>query len=171
MAEVITELQTSLIGPGNHEYYVQVVGEQLATGRWEVWLEFVPLDDNLDVLVTKVETTQQTPGDVLHWSATLTDVYLKTAFAGALSAGSISGVARTYSSTVGAAPLDPFDVLRLGADILRAKLRPLSRGELLATIDNFGLNPAQKSLARLSDSQLVTFIVTAVEVQALQGRR
>lgn len=33
------------------------------------------------------------------------------------------------------------------------------------------LNPARVSLAWLSDTQLVTFIVTATEAQALQGRR
>jgi hypothetical protein len=46
----------------------------------------------------------------------------------------------------------------------------LTRPELVAIIQNYDLNPAGKSLTRLSDSQLVTFIVTAVEVQALQGR-
>jgi hypothetical protein len=61
-------------------------------------------------------------------------------------------------------------VLPLGKAALRARLRVLMRPELLAIIQNFDLNPAGKSLTRLSDSQLVTFIVTAVDVQALQGR-
>ena len=37
-------------------------------------------------------------------------------------------------------------------------------------IESYDLNPAEKSLIRLTDSQLVTFVVTAVEVQAAQGR-
>ena len=68
-------------------------------------------------------------------------------------------------------PFDPFEVLPLGKADLGARLRPLTRPELLAMIQKYDLNPAGKSLTRLSDSQLVTFIVTAVEVQALQGRR
>jgi hypothetical protein len=46
-----------------------------------------------------------------------------------------------------------------------------SRSELLAIIEQYGLNPAAKRLTWLSDSQLVTFIVTAVEVQALSRKR
>jgi hypothetical protein len=43
----------------------------------------------------------------------------------------------------------------------------LTRPELVEIIQNYDLNPAGKSLTRLSDS----FIITAVELQALQGRR
>ena len=68
------------------------------------------------------------------------------------------------------APFDPFDVLPLGKGVLRTRLHGLMRAELLGMIGNYNLNPAQKNLSRLTDSQLVTFIVTAVEVQAVQGR-
>ena len=62
-------------------------------------------------------------------------------------------------------PFDPFDVFRVSELELRGRLRRLAGSELLAMIDRYALNNARKSLARLSDSQLVTFIVTAVEVQ------
>ena len=61
--------------------------------------------------------------------------------------------------------------MKLGPDVLRASLLTRSRNELLAIIDGSGLNPAGKSLARLTARQLVTFVVTAVEVQLMQGRR
>jgi hypothetical protein len=48
--------------------------------------------------------------------------------------------------------------------------RVLTRPELVAIIA-LTSTLREKASARLSDSQLVTFIVTAVEVQALQGRR
>jgi hypothetical protein len=54
---------------------------------------------------------------------------------------------------------------------LRGRLRLLARSELLAMIEHYGLNRAGKSLARLTESQLVTFIVTAVEVQLGLQRR
>ena len=57
----------------------------------------------------------------------------------------------------------------VGKAEMRVRLRALTRAELLAMIGEYGLNPAAKSLVRLSDSQLVTFIVTAVEVQSARG--
>ena len=50
------------------------------------------------------------------------------------------------------------------------ELRPLTRAELLSIIELHELNPAQLRLARLSTSQLITFIATATEAQVLQGR-
>jgi hypothetical protein len=82
-------------------------------------------------------------------------------------------VVRNYETTIAGAvvPFDPFEVLPLSNAALRARLRVLARPELVAMIQKYDLNPAEKSLTRLSDAQLVTFIVTTVEVQALQGRR
>src|SRR5215204_4022311 len=47
----------------------------------------------------------------------------------------------------------------------------IARAELLTIIERHDLNPARVSLARLSTSQVVTFIVTAAEAQMIQGRR
>ena len=66
---------------------------------------------------------------------------------------------------------DPFDLYASGVTSMRVRLATLPRSMLLDTIDAFGLNPAGKSLAWLSDGQLVTFIVTAVEVQSRSGQR
>ena len=62
--------------------------------------------------------------------------------------------------------LDPFERLRASKATLRAALQPLTRAELVAIIDAYDLNPPRHSLARLTDRQLATFIVTATEVQA-----
>ena len=51
------------------------------------------------------------------------------------------------------------------------ELQPLTRPELLAVIELHHLNPARLSLARLSTSQLITFIATATEAQVAQGRQ
>jgi hypothetical protein len=69
-----------------------------------------------------------------------------------------------------AAVIDPFESIRLGQDVLRTQLLPLTRAELLTVISSHDLNPAGVSLVRLSTSQLITFIVTAAEAQILQGR-
>ena len=173
MSKILADLDTTIVSLKGDEYYVQVIGEHLATGVWEAWLEFVPLDDALEVLRTTTETTQTTREDVVRWSETLTQVYLQGAFARAVDVSDGGSVVRDYETVIAdvGVPFDPFEVLPLGKAALRARLRVLTRPELLAIIQSFDLNPAGKSLTRLSDSQLVTFIVTAVEVQALQGRR
>jgi hypothetical protein len=173
MPEIIADLETTVVSPQHVEYYVQVVGEQMSSGIWEAWLEFVPLDDTLTVLITKTETTQSTREDVVRWSETLTATDVQGAFAGAVQPRGGRTLVRRYVTTATAvlAPFDPFERLPLlGKAALRARLRTLSRPELLAIIRKYDLNPARTSLTRLSDSQLATFIVTAVEVQTVQGR-
>jgi hypothetical protein len=103
----------------------------------------------------------------------LTQAYLEGAFARAVHGSDGRSVVRNYETVIAdvAVPFDPFDVLPLGKAALRAQLHGLTRPELVAMIQKYELNPAGKSLTRLSNAQLVTFIVTAVEVQALQGRQ
>jgi hypothetical protein len=173
MPEVITGFQTAIVSPRGDEYYVQVLAEQLASGLWEAWLEFVPVDDALDALLTKTETTQPTRDDVVHWAEILSETYLKGAFGRAMTVNEGRRRVRDYPTTTvteDVVPFDPFDVWSLGTSALRVRLRALTRPELIAMIQNYDLNPGAKSLTRLSDAQLVTFIVTAVEVQVLQGK-
>jgi hypothetical protein len=173
MPEIIADLEATVVSPHDAEYYVQIVGERMSNGVWEAWLEFVPLDDTLNVLITKTETTQSTREDVVRWSETLTATYVQGAFARALQPRGGRTLVRRYVTTAAdvLVPLDPFELIALlGKAALRARLRVLSRPELLAMIRKYDLNPGRKSLTRLSDAQLVTFIVTAVEVQTVQGR-
>ena len=172
MSEIIADLDTTVASAPGETYYVQVVGEPIADETWGAWLEFVPLDDALEVLLTTTETTQPTRDDVVRWSETLTPTYLQGAFARAVRDTEGRQTHRDYVTAIGdiAAPFDPFQVLRLGTPALRARLRGLTRPELVAIIRDYGLNPAGTSLTRLSDFQLAVFIVTAVEVQARHGR-
>src|SRR5688572_9904657 len=80
MAVIIADLETTVASADGHDYYVQVVGEQVADGTWEAWLEFVPLDDELEVLLTKTETTQSSREAVIKWAETLRDTFLEGAF-------------------------------------------------------------------------------------------
>ena len=174
MPEVITELETAIVSPRGDEYYVQVVADQIASDLWEAWLEFVPVDDALDVLLTKAETTQPTRDEVVDWAGTLSETYLKGAFARAIAVNEGRRPVRNHPTatvTEVVVPFDPFDVWSFGASALRVRLRALTRPELIAMIQKYDLNPGAQSLTRLSDSQLVTFVVTAVEVQVLQGKR
>ena len=79
MPQIITDLETTVKSEDGYDYYVQVAGEQRADGTWEAWLEFAPVDDELDLLLTKTETTQPTNDDVVRWSETLSETYLQGA--------------------------------------------------------------------------------------------
>jgi hypothetical protein len=168
VGEIIADFATTVLSSDGHTYHVRLLGEQLPDNVWRAWLEFIPLDDGLEGLLTKTETTQPTRADVVRWSEALTPVYLQGAFARAVGKDEAARV-RVSPAIVtppSAASIEPFEVLRLGRADLRARLRVLRRSELLAMIERYGLNPAQRDLTGLSDSQLVTFIITATEVQA-----
>lgn len=85
MPDVIADLDTTVTSSDGREYYVQVAAEQKGS-VWEAGLEFVPVDDGLDVLLTNMETTQPTRDDVVRWATTLTPVFLQGAFSRALRA-------------------------------------------------------------------------------------
>jgi hypothetical protein len=175
MTELIADLPYRVIDTTGNEYYVAVSAEQLAGGQWEAWLEYVPLDDS-DALLTHTETTQPTRADVLRWAETLSETYVQGAFVRAVAATTGSRlVARPADLPITAAAAtelpDPFELFALGKAEMRLRLLTLPRPTLLAIISAFNLNPAGKSLSWLTQSQLVIFIVTAVEVQSAKGRR
>jgi hypothetical protein len=167
MPELIADLDRTVIEAATgDEYFVNVAGEQLANGTWEGWLEFVPLTDALPI-VTGAETQQHRRSDLEWWADRLSDVYLQGAFDRAL--GRRAGLpAPAVADAMLADPAgvpDPFELLEVGETELRTVLGGMTRATLLAVIQVHGLNPAERSLIRLTDRQLVTFIVTATKVQ------
>jgi hypothetical protein len=179
MSELIADLPFRVIDTQGREFYVSVVGEPRPDGEWEGWLEYVPFDDT-DVLVTRTETTQSNRPALERWADALTDTYAEGAFSRAVAATTdpllARIVARRAETTAAAIRAteglpDPFQLYTLGPERMRARLSALPRVTLLEIIVAFELNPAAKSLAWLNDRQLVTFIVTATEVQIRQGRR
>ena len=174
MSELIADLDKRVRDEETgEEYFVNVVGAELADGRWEAWIEFVPLSDN-EPLLTGTETHQHKRGDIVRWADHVTDVYIQGAFERAAAATEGLRMAITVPATaveplVAPAAVDPFELLRASEATLRVELQRLTRAELLAVIDAYNLNPPKHSLARLSDRQLITFIVTATKVQ-MTGR-
>jgi hypothetical protein len=178
MSEIIADLPYIMTDGAGREYYVSVAGDRRADGEWEGWLEYVPLDES-DALITPTETTQSNLGAVQRWAEALTETYVQGAFARAVTAAAASPAsrlvaARAENAAVAAATTDvpdPFRLFREGRDAMRSRLDAWPRVTLLNIIAASNLNPAGKSLAWLSDRQLVTFILTAVEAQLLAGRR
>ena len=181
MSELIADLPYRVIAD-DEEYYVSVGAQPRLDGRWEAWLEYVPVDES-DPLLTPIETTQQTRMDVVRWVETLTETYVQGGFSRAVSATAdlLPGLRQRISVAEAAAEAaldavradvpDPFELYERGRPAMRLRLSTLPRATLSQIISEFGLNPAGKSLSWLSRHQLVTFIITAVDVQTAMLRR
>jgi hypothetical protein len=152
---------------------------------WEGWLEFVPVEPGKPVAVSPVESRQPQREYLEYWAQGLSVVYAEGALDRALhplvvrtrvpgpplSERPAPGPVRPTPARVTAEPvLDPFEVGR-NLDILRQELHALDRPRLLNIITAFDLNPAFKDVTPLSDEQLVTFIVVAVEAQMVDRAR
>jgi hypothetical protein len=168
-------------------YHVRVVGRCCDDeGRWEGWLEFDPLDRKGETIVGPVESKQPEREHLVYWAGGLTPVFVE----GALHRARNPLVVRTrmVEEPKSSAPaprmikkpagdvrpeavLNPFDVGGRSLDILEQELRALNRPRLLNIIAAHGLNPAGEDLSWMKDSQLVRFIVVAVEAQSLHRSR
>jgi hypothetical protein len=178
MAEIVVSLPYTVVAPAGREYYVSVAGESRTDGEWEGWLEFVPLDES-DALLTPTETTQSNRAALEHWAEALSETYVQGAFRRAVAATTDRvppRVAARRSAPAAAINAsvdlpDPFELFQQHPETMRSRLGAWPRATLLHIITGFDLNPAGKDLSWLSDQQLVTFIVTAVEAQLSAGTR
>jgi hypothetical protein len=180
MAEVLRTFDTPITHASGH-YHARVVGRLAEDRMWEGWLEFVPIDQGgTELAVSPVESRQPEKEYLEYWAQGLTLVYAQGALDRALHPLVVrERVASTPLSDRPAPPpvatttayggpepvLDPFDVGGRNLDILRQELHALDRPRLLNIIAAFDLNPAGKNVAALSNEQLITFIVVAVEAQ------
>jgi hypothetical protein len=184
VAEVLREFDEPIVHPPGR-YHPRVLGRLAEDGMWEGWLEFVPLDPGKPVAVSPVESRQPQREYLEYWAQGLSVVYAEGALERALHPLAVRPrvtgpplserpAPRPVTPSVRVVPepvLDPFEVGRGNLDILRQELHALDRPRLLNIITAFDLNPASKDVAPLSDEQLVTFIVVAVEAQMIHRAR
>jgi hypothetical protein len=187
MAEVLRSFDTP-ITHASGSYHARVVGRLAEDGMWEGWLEFVPIEQGgTELAVSPVESRQPERAYLEYWAQGLTPVYAEGALDRALhpvvvrtrvtpaplSTRPAPPPVTTTTAYAGPEPvLDPFEVGDRNLDILRQELHALDRPRLLNIIAAFDLNPAGKNVAALSNEQLITFIVVAVEAQlAVQRAR
>lgn len=185
MAEVLMSYDQPVTGE-NGRYHARAVGRLADDRMWDGWLEFDPLDDDGPTVVGPIETRQPEAHDLAYWATGLTPVFLEGALKRALSpttirvhapetAASSAPAPRLHTVRVGPlrpeAVLDPFDIGGRNLDLLRQQLGALNRPRLLNIIAAYDLNPAGEDLSWMTDAQLITFIVTATEVQLTKGAR
>ena len=178
MAEVLVSFET----PVRDElgtYHAKAVGRHADDGMWEGWLEFTASDGGPEVLVSPVESRQPEREHLVYWATGLTAVYLEGALHRARTPLTVR--VKTVEVPVSSAPkprvetttrvmtpgpepvIDPFAVGGKSLDILRQELGALNRPRLMNVITAYELNATNEDLSRMSDAQLVHFIVVAVE--------
>jgi hypothetical protein len=143
-------------------------------GRWQGWIELLPLGDGEPVRSSR-ETTQPNRRDVEYWATGLTYVYLEGALHRALKP-LVRPVAPDVLPPVfdGPAPvspsvhttesvLDPFSVYRKGEALLRRQLSALAGWHLVNIIRRYRLSDADPAvLSATEPSKLVELIIGGV---------
>jgi hypothetical protein len=185
MAEVLRSF-TDTIRDGNGEYHPRVVGRPAADGRWEGWMEFVPLTSGLDTLVSPVESRQPEREHLVYWASGLSTIYAEGALRRAqrpvvvktrvIEVPASEAPAPRFITTTerAAAPdtiFDPFEVGARNLDILRQELGALGRSRLVNIIAGYDIDTRGLNVQRASEPQLIALIVEAVEESLVRGRR
>jgi hypothetical protein len=186
MAEVLRSFDEP-IAHTKGTFHARVVGRYAEDGMWEGWMEFVPASPGGgEVVVSSVESRQPEREHLQYWADGLTVVYAEGSLDRALhpivvrtraaaapaSERPARRVVTAPSRYAGPEPvLDPFDVGGRNLDILRQELHALDRPRLFNIIDAYALNPGNGDLTAMSNEQLITFIVVAVDAQLAQRAR
>lgn len=174
--EIVLDLEPAVTAENGRRYRASVVGTSAADGHWNAWLEFVE-PESQEVLRTGIETHQASETNLHHWARTLSDVYLRGAIDRAVPSRSETAahrravkLASVATRPARAGDLDPFTLFALGEHVLQRELQLFTRAALRALITDHALNPARLDLSKFTKTQLVIFIVTAIEVQHSRPR-
>jgi hypothetical protein len=179
MAEVLAELPNQILDDDGIVYRAQATGAAMPDGRWEGWIEFIPIGGGTP-LRTPRETTQPNRRDAIYWATGITGIYLE---------GALKRASNPPIQHVSAAPepmfdkpaphvvhvehgsgrsavLDPFEVYENGGeDMLRGKLAALESYHLVGIIAAHDLSDDPVSaLERQPQASLIEMIVAAVRV-------
>jgi hypothetical protein len=184
MAEVLVDFASNVVS-GSDTYHPRAIGCFADDGMWEGWLEFVPVGGG-DPVIGPVESRQPEREHLIYWATGLSPVFLEGALRRALKPATVKVrvieeplstapaeriVTHTVVPSVPEAVLNPFDIGARSLDVLRQELTALNRARLTNIISAFDLNPGGEDIAWMSDPQLVTFVVTAVDAQLTQRSR
>ena len=184
MAELLASYDT----PVNHKtgrYHARAVGRQAEDGMWDGWFEFEPMDTDAPVVVGSIESRQPEFHDLTYWATGITPIFLEGALERALHPLTVQVKVDAPVSDAPAprmhpvrtralkpdAVLDPFEIGERNLDVLQQELGALNRPRLLNIIAAYDLNPSGEDVTWMTDAQLITFIVTAVEVQLAKASR
>ena len=85
MPETLVKFDEPISDSRNEKYFAQAIGRQRGEdGLWEGGLEFIPVAENGERILSGRETTQPSRETLLYWAEGLTRVYLMGALERAL---------------------------------------------------------------------------------------
>jgi hypothetical protein len=175
VAEVLVEFAEAVTSEDGKNYTARAVGAEMPDGKWQGWLEFVPLGAG-DPVRSSRETTQPNRTDAEYWATGLTYVYLEGALRRALNRPQrplarpvdpphFDGPADNFAIREGATEsvLDPFSVYRKGEALLRRQLSALAGWHLVNIIVDYDLSDEDPAvLSAMEPAHLVELIIEAV---------
>ena len=174
MAEILVEFAEAITAEDGKNYTARAVGSVMPDGKWQGWLEFVPLGDGESVRSSR-ETTQPNRADTDYWATGLTYVYLEGALRRALNRP-VRPLAKPVDPPIFDAPadaftvsettesvLDPYSVYRKGEAHLRRQLSALAGWHLVNIIRRYELSDEDPALLGAREpAELVEMIIAAV---------
>ena len=174
MAEVLVEYGEAVTAENGKNYTARAVGAEMPDGKWQGWLEFIPIGDG-DPVRSSRETTQPNRTDTEYWATGLTYIYLEGALRRALNRPArplakpveppiFDGPAQPFTVTeTTESVLDPFSVYRKGESLLRRQLSALAGWHLVNIIRRYELSDEDPALLSAREpAELVEMIVAAV---------
>jgi len=183
MAEVLTQFTDVLATTDGERFTAQACGAATADGRWEAWIEFIPIDGGQPVRTPR-ETTQPNRADTAYWASGITAIYLEGALARALNPPvrrvpvpaepAFDTPAPVVTEPVSVpipmseGVLDPFSVYEKGETILRQELGALSGWHLVNILVAYRLtSDGPSTLNVLPHAVLIDRIVEGVKSRML----
>ena len=174
MAEVLLEFAEAITSEDGKNYTARACGSEMPDGRWQGWIEFLPLG-NGEPLRSSRETTQPNRRDTEYWASGLTYVYLEGSLHRALKPLTrptapevvpplFDGPAPTpAAASTTESVLDPFSVYRKGEALLRRQLSALAGWHLVNIIRRYELSDEDPAILSATEpSQLVELIIASV---------
>ncbi len=184
MSEVLFHYDAEFSDDSGRRYRARACGQERRDGRWEGWLEFVPLDGGTTVRTDR-ETTQPDRRFLEYWATGLTTTYLDGALLRATKPKPAVRLVRTAPPPASvprppvrtevvvpaAAVLDPFAVFAEGDHVLRGQLRALDAGQLRNIVRKYELSSlTSEELEQLTQRDLVGLIMGEVVERAERYR-
>jgi hypothetical protein len=178
VAEVLIEYPDAVASDTGKNFTARACGSEMRDGKWQGWIEFVPLGDG-EPLRSARETTQPNRQDTLYWATGLTPIYLQGSLRRAerppvrpLAAPPdppyFDGPAKSFVVQEGQteAVLDPFSVYQKGEPLLRRQLAALAGWHLVNIIRKYRLTDDDPAMLTTHEpAALVEIIVDAVRHQ------
>ncbi len=178
MAEVLAEFSDVLIDDNRVAYRAHACGSPMADGKWQGWIEFLPLDGENKPIRSSRETTQPNRTDTAYWATGLTTVYLQGALrraqnplvrplhepdVPAFREPAPPAISAATPATAHDAVMNPFAIYERGEAALRRQLGALQAWHLVNIITAYRLSDASEAvLSRRPAEALIELIVEAV---------